>query len=58
MFEFTIREFITPFTPFHKTVRIIHDSYNNLYSRIRQIMFFIDTRVSVRVSIGCQFVGE
>ena len=58
MFEFTIREFITPLTPFHKTIRIIHDFYNNLLSKIRQIMFFIATRVSVRVLIGWKFVGE
>ena len=35
MFEFTIRESITPFTPFYKIVYITNDFYNNLYSKIR-----------------------
>jgi len=31
-----------PFTSFYKTVYIIYDLYNNLYSKIRRDLFFID----------------
>jgi len=31
-----------PFTPFYKTVYIIYDLYNKLYSKIRLDLFFID----------------
>lgn len=36
-----------PFT----SVYTIYDPYYNLYSKIRQDLFFIDARVSVRLSI-------
>ena len=46
------------FTPFYKTVYIIYDLYNTLFLKLGGISFFIDARVSVRVSVGFLMVSE